>query len=450
MISCIFCDLLGSEPQGERFVAGNRHAAALHDGFPVSDGHTLIVPRRHVQSVFELAGEEQQDVWNLVAEVRDRLTSSLKLTPDAFNVGPNDGVQAGQTVMHAHVHVIPRYKGDMPDPRGGIRWVLPRKANYWNPEEADPFQQVEFLGFIQSLLEHGEFASTYKFALLQALADISLESDPEADGTLRIKLSSIAEKFIAYYWTQAAPFHLAHVLQQNTGPKNAAIVGKVAEMRLKYSTLFLARASGREWRSLVSSVASQIKLMPLFKLQTVGRKQVETLYANEVVDGCIVLKKGVQDCFRRFYGIVVRLCRREWLDMVRKLNPSTIGAPLDLAEFLFGSERNQWPLIRPVLRELQEGKCFYCQQLLRSGQEELDHFIPWSLYPNDLAHNFVLACRRCNNAKSDDLAEGDALDRWIERNKTHGHRIESEAALTGLPVDANASAHVAVWAYERS
>jgi diadenosine tetraphosphate (Ap4A) HIT family hydrolase len=111
------------------------HAAALRDEFPVSDGHTLILPRRHVQSVFEL-----------VAEVRDRLRLSLNLPPDAFNVGPNDGL-AKQTVMHAHVHFIPRYKGDMPDSRGGIRWVLPRKANYCKPEEADPFQQVEFLGF---------------------------------------------------------------------------------------------------------------------------------------------------------------------------------------------------------------------------------------------------------------------------------------------------------------
>lgn len=84
MISCVFCDLLGTEHQGENLVAQNRYAAALRDEFPVSDGHTLIVPKRHVQSVFELAGEEQQDVWNLVAEVRDRLRSSLNLAPDAF------------------------------------------------------------------------------------------------------------------------------------------------------------------------------------------------------------------------------------------------------------------------------------------------------------------------------------------------------------------------------
>ena len=189
--------------------------------------------------------------------------------------------------------------------------------------------------------------------------------------------------------------------------------------------------------------------MPLFKLQTIGRKQIDSLYANQMEDGAIVLRKGVQDCFRRFYGIVLRLSRREWFEMVRKLNPASIGAPLDLAEFMFGSERNQWPGIRPLLRELQEGECFYCARKM-PGNEELDHFIPWSLYPNDLAHSFVLACRRCNADKSDDLAPVEALDRWIERNKIHGERIAAQAKAIGLPNDARVSARVAAWAYERA
>lgn len=97
---------LGLSIRANTLLHQNRHAAALSDGFPFSDEHTLIVPKRHVQSVFELAAGEQQDVWNLVAEVRDRLRSSLNLAPDAFNVGPNNGLDAGQTVKHAHIHVI--------------------------------------------------------------------------------------------------------------------------------------------------------------------------------------------------------------------------------------------------------------------------------------------------------------------------------------------------------
>lgn len=449
MIACPFCELLG-QPANDRFVASNRSAIALSDGYPVSEGHTLIVPNRHVRSVFELMGEEQADVWALVAEARDRLRSSLGKQPEGFNIGPNDGEAAGQTVLHAHVHLIPRYSGDVPDPRGGIRWVLPRKANYWDPDQADPFQQVEFLGFVQSLLERGQFVSTYKFALMQALADLSLESESDPGGDLSISLRSIAAKFLVYYWCQAAPFHLSNgqrtILQQNHGPANIALLRILEESRKKFGTFAKLQGSGAAWSALVSQTASQIRQMPLFKLQTIGGERTETLYSNETIGGRIVLKKGVQDCFRRFYGIVIRLVRREWLEMVRKLNPGTIGAPVDLEEFLFGSQRNLWPGIREVLREIQRGRCFYCPRNLPTGHEQLDHFIPWSLYPNDLAHNFVLACRACNSRKSDSLANVEDLARWIERNRKFEREIQERADAIGLPANSATSAKIAAWA----
>ena len=455
MIACPFCDYLCDRDvsEGSKWIGANAHAAAFLDGHPVSVGHTLVVPHRHVGSIFELGGEEQASIWNLVGDVRDRLRQRFDVPPDGFNVGPNDGIQAGQTVPHAHVHVIPRYRGDVPDPRGGIRWVIPRKANYWNLAEADPFQQVEFLGFIQSLLEHGEFVSTYKFALLQALADLSLEKDSSPDGSTRIPLEEIADKFISSYWAHTAPFHFADgtsgLLRQNNGTRNIAVVALLTEVRLRFPTLGLLRQSGNPWKLLVRSVARQVRAMPLFKLQIIGRKQVSSLYANHLEEGTIILRKGVQDCFRRFYGIVLRLSRREWIDMVCKLNPTSLGTPLDLAEFMFGSERNPWPGIRPLLREIQGEKCFYCGSPT-AGNEELDHFVPWSLYPNDLAHNFVLACRRCNAYKSDNLASVEALDRWIERNTIHGGRIVTEANAIGLPNDARVSSRVTAWAYERA
>jgi len=123
---CPFCDrTASSEP-----LAANEHASAFPDGFPVSEGHTLVVPRRHVCSLWDLTPDELHAVWALVGEVRALLTS--KHSPDGFNVGVNDGAAAGQTVDHAHVHIIPRYSGDVPDPRGGMRWVLPDRARYWS------------------------------------------------------------------------------------------------------------------------------------------------------------------------------------------------------------------------------------------------------------------------------------------------------------------------------
>src|SRR4051794_37400805 len=113
---CPFC-----HPEASRIRLENEVAVAVLDGFPVAEGHTLVVPRRHVASLFDLAVEEQAALWRWVALVRAGLFDGLN--PDGFNVGVNDGVAAGQTVMPAHVHVIPRRSGDVADPRGGVRWV---------------------------------------------------------------------------------------------------------------------------------------------------------------------------------------------------------------------------------------------------------------------------------------------------------------------------------------
>lgn len=121
---CPFCTL-----DATKVWLTNDHAIAFRDGFPISPGHTLVIPRRHARSLFDLSDSEQQAIWSLVAEVRTKLIEELR--PDGFNVGLNDGQAAGQTVMHAHVHVIPRFNGDVTDPRGGVRWIIPAKAKYW-------------------------------------------------------------------------------------------------------------------------------------------------------------------------------------------------------------------------------------------------------------------------------------------------------------------------------
>lgn len=103
----------------------------IDDGFPISAGHALIVPRRHVASLFELDERESSEIFELLARARSYLLNERR--PDGFNIGINDGVAAGQTVMHLHVHLIPRYLGDRSDPRGGVRWIFPDKADYWSP-----------------------------------------------------------------------------------------------------------------------------------------------------------------------------------------------------------------------------------------------------------------------------------------------------------------------------
>jgi len=126
--TCPFCTIDESKN-----VLENDRAVAFYDNFPVTPGHALIVPRRHIASFFEATKEEQAALFELVSEMRERVLAER--APDGFNIGINDGTAAGQTVMHLHIHLIPRYAGDTEDPRGGVRWIMPVKAPYWKKGE---------------------------------------------------------------------------------------------------------------------------------------------------------------------------------------------------------------------------------------------------------------------------------------------------------------------------
>jgi hypothetical protein len=125
---CPFCSL-----RTDRIIQENGTAFWILDGFPVSQGHSLIIPKRHVGSFFEVNAEERVGMLALLDEAQKWLSS--KYQSEAFNIGINDGLLAGQTVPHLHMHLIPRYAGDVSDPKGGVRWVIPDKADYWSRGE---------------------------------------------------------------------------------------------------------------------------------------------------------------------------------------------------------------------------------------------------------------------------------------------------------------------------
>ena len=127
MKTCFFCSL----PK-ERVLSETKKSLVIRDGFPVSEGHTLIIPKRHIPSIFEVTPEEQTDIYTTLEDAKKQLDETLN--PDGYNIGINDGISAGQTVMHLHVHLIPRYSGDQKDPRGGVRWIFPEKADYWSSQ----------------------------------------------------------------------------------------------------------------------------------------------------------------------------------------------------------------------------------------------------------------------------------------------------------------------------
>jgi len=121
---CPFCTLPHS-----RIVGQNEHANWIRDAFPISPGHSLVIPKRHVGSFFETTEPERTALLALLDAAKAAAQSEYR--PDGFNIGINDGAAAGQTVPHLHIHLIPRFIGDVADPRGGVRWLVPEKADYW-------------------------------------------------------------------------------------------------------------------------------------------------------------------------------------------------------------------------------------------------------------------------------------------------------------------------------
>ena len=122
MKDCPFC-----HPERKILLSSER-SICFYDKFPVSTGHLLVVPKRHVPDYFVLSEAEKNDIWQLVEQAKSFLEENFK--PDGFNIGFNSGTAAGQTVFHVHIHIIPRYSGDVEDPTGGVRNVIPGKGKY--------------------------------------------------------------------------------------------------------------------------------------------------------------------------------------------------------------------------------------------------------------------------------------------------------------------------------
>jgi hypothetical protein len=313
--------------------------------------------------------------------------------------------------------------------------------------------QIRFLEYIQRLLDGGGFVATYKFALLMALADLSVEKGDDDDAPLPLHAQDVARKFIGYYARQARPYVAGAgggILHQNTGGQ-AAVVTRVLEAAAAYSTAagaVTAPALERD-RDLVSRVTDIVAKMPLWKLQTIGARVEDFLYPNIGAGRDFTLNPGIAFCFRKFHGFVYRLAQDGWLRFVRARiqNAAILGESADLADFMFGANRASLAPYRPVLVELQNRQCFYCGRDRETNH--VDHFIPWSWYSLDLGHNFVLACGQCNGAKGDMLAAPRHLENWLRRNDDHGAWIASELDARTLPHDLTATTLVARWAYGR-
>jgi diadenosine tetraphosphate (Ap4A) HIT family hydrolase len=127
-MTCLFCEI-----PSERIIAQNEFCFAIRDGFPVTPLHSLIIPKRHVVTYFDLSDEEVLACNDLMRQLKNSMLVEDDLI-DGFNIGMNAGEMAGQTIFHCHIHLIPRRRGDVENPRGGIRHLIPGKGFYKAPE----------------------------------------------------------------------------------------------------------------------------------------------------------------------------------------------------------------------------------------------------------------------------------------------------------------------------
>ena len=313
-------------------------------------------------------------------------------------------------------------------------------------------EQLAFLGSFQRLLDEGSFTSSYKFALLHAIADLCIVKGEDGGGQLKLSTADIAEQFIRLYWPQVRLFGTRDengILSQNTGPQ-AAIVREVAEQHACYQgSLTKLERSDVDWRQVRNTVEVTVKRMPLWKLQTVGSERLDFLYENMDSGAHVLLKPGVAYCFRVFYPMVVDMIEGAWSHFVRRRNPQLLGNDADLRSFLFGAQRASLNKYRDLLREVQRGRCFYCDKDIRRSAGDVDHFIPWRLVAWDLGHNFVLAHQGCNSSKSDLLAAEEHLERWTKRNLTRREELETRFDESNVPYDLPTSYKLAHYAYSQ-
>lgn len=318
------------------------------------------------------------------------------------------------------------------------------------PPTADA--QLTFLTKLQRIFAEGDFTATYKYALLISLADLAVEVGADDGRDLQLSTRLIGERFIQLYWRQATPYgtgragSLPAVLVQNSGVQ-AAVLTAVSAFRAQFnaSSPQAARAHP-EFQRLLSTVTQTVSAQPLNYLQNFGGTTDEFIYERSV-PGQVRLKPGVTYCLRRFQPLVQQLPRSHWVGHLKgnRRNHSILGEADDLEEFLFATPRQSLVLLVEGLRLLDGSKCFYCRQGVEST--DVDHFIPFSQYPRDLAHNFVLAHPGCNRSKSDTLAAKPHLERWLERLDRQSDAIAEVGLAAGMVVDSAVSHRIAAWGY---
>ena len=300
---------------------------------------------------------------------------------------------------------------------------------------------------VLALLETGSFTASYKYAVLLALIDAVLEGvDDRGDPPTVVHAIDVGRRVLAMYWPQTRPFTDAGPLRQSSQAGN--IVEKIAQFRSDHHlgdhvTVEQARRRyPEEFAALERDVVATVVRYPISLLQKVGSggRAVEQRFIYEygwtdVIRPSAVHSPGFDDRMMLMDGagghlvalaVLLRpIIQRDWLNFVAGRNDADVEE-LRLHQFLFGIDRIGLRVLVEPLHELQHGKCFYCDQT-GHGEWEVDHFLPWSRWPDNRLDNLVLAHERCNNDKRAALAGLEHVQRWWPRFEP-ASRIASEVA----------------------
>lgn len=320
-------------------------------------------------------------------------------------------------------------------------------------------EHLAFLVKLQRLLSEGDFTATYKFALLMALADISVERGHDDVRPLEISLRDIAEKFIDYYWQQTMPYgsdsdqplsvnHERWVLKQ-VNEKQARVVTEILRFRETSNIHSIVRAKPtKQFQGLVTEVAATVSAQPVKYFQNVGGGADPFVY--ERIRRGVRLKPGVSSHLRKFHGLIQHMARDRWIRHIKsnKYNIPILGQKDDLYSFLFETNRNALGIVSTNLSKLFSKKCFYCGGRV-NDTPDVDHFIPFSMYGRDIVQNFVLAHGSCNRSKSDVLAAKLHVENWLEQMHRHRDDISQIALDAGVISDQQTILSVAKWSYQQ-
>ena len=300
---------------------------------------------------------------------------------------------------------------------------------------------IGFAERVLELLDEGRYTATYKYAVLLALIDLCLEST-KASGAPPEMLTTrqIADKIVEIYWPHTLPFASradACVLRQNAGGQ-AEIVSAIMRFRSRHAPdpsvpRWQSRsAAPKAYEHLVSMVEWKLIEMPLPRLQMMGRAVdpfIYEIYWDSRVrrhdvesslrggaagfDNRVLLKPRVGEYLLELNGLLRPLIQRRWAAMVAQLNRLEDS---QLEMFLFGADRVLTARVRAGLWQMQQRRCFYCDERIGDPtRSHVDHFVPWSRYPDDGLDNLVVADIACNGFKSNSLAATDHVARWAHR-----------------------------------